>query len=308
MPQLIGLGLIAAALFSVTFVLNRALSLSGGHWVWNAALRYFFMVPLLSGWLIMRGGFAHFLAVLALFRRRLLYWLVAGGTGFGLFYTGLCFAADHAPGWVIAASWQATILATPLVLRGFGEKVPFSGIAFMLLIFIGIICINFGQITQGIAPETVLYGILPVLIAAFAYPIGNQLLSRIKHASVDEDARLLRDPAAGVLLLTLGALPIFLLLLAIFQPPLPGTSQLAGTALVALFAGGFATTLFLYARNLSRSPLHIAAVDATQAGEVGFALLGEMLFLHVSAPDLYGMIGLLAVLCGLIGFTFHRPK
>ncbi|MGG7519027.1 multidrug resistance efflux transporter family protein [Allorhizobium undicola] len=308
MPRLIGLGLLAAALFSVTFVLNRALSLSGGHWAWNAALRYLFMVPLLTGWIVFRGGFGRLGAALRLFRHRLAFWLMAGGVGFGLFYTGICFAADHAPGWIIAASWQATILATPLVLRAFGDKVPLSGLLFMLLIFLGIIIINAGQIMQGISPETVLYGVLPVLGAAFAYPVGNQLLSRIKHEARDEEAALLRDPAVGVLLLTLGALPVFGLLLALTAPPLPGAQQLIGTALVAVVAGGFATTLFLYARNLSRDPLHIAAVDATQAGEVGFALLGEMLFLHAAMPDLYGVIGLCAVLCGLLGFTLHRPK
>jgi len=47
-PRLLWLGLLAAALFSITFVLNRAMSLEGGHWVWSASLRYFDTALLLS--------------------------------------------------------------------------------------------------------------------------------------------------------------------------------------------------------------------------------------------------------------------
>jgi len=48
MPRLLGFGLLAAALFSVTFVLNRSMSLSGGHWAWSAALRYVDMACLMA--------------------------------------------------------------------------------------------------------------------------------------------------------------------------------------------------------------------------------------------------------------------
>lgn len=41
------LGVCAAFFFAFTFVLNRAMELSGGSWIWSASLRYFFMVPLL---------------------------------------------------------------------------------------------------------------------------------------------------------------------------------------------------------------------------------------------------------------------
>ena len=41
------LGIAASFFFAFTFVLNRAMDLSGGSWAWSASLRYFFMVPLL---------------------------------------------------------------------------------------------------------------------------------------------------------------------------------------------------------------------------------------------------------------------
>ena len=44
MLKLIILGIIAGAFFSTTFVLNELMSVSGGHWLWSASLRYFFMI------------------------------------------------------------------------------------------------------------------------------------------------------------------------------------------------------------------------------------------------------------------------
>jgi drug/metabolite transporter (DMT)-like permease len=306
MPVLLGLGLLSAALFSVNFVLNRAMSLGGGYWVWSASLRYLETALMLGGWLLCRQGPGHLVRVLVLFRRKLRFWLLAGGIGFGLFYACLCFAADHAPAWITAATYQLTILATPFVLRAFGKRVPLQGIAFLVLIFLGVVIINAQRILAGIPVAQVLAGVLPASIAAFAYPVGNQLLNEARHAG-GGDAELLADPITSVFLLTLGSLPVFFALIVATMPPPPGASQIAGTAIVALFAGCLATTLFIHARNLSNDPYRIAAVDATQAGEVGFALMGEMLVLGAPFPDLPSWIGLAAVIGGLLGFTlWHR--
>lgn len=302
MPKLLGLAMLAAALFSVTFVLNRAMSLAGGSWVWSAALRYADMAVLLICWLMARRGPAYLLEIFSLFRKRLGFWLLAGGIGFGVFYACCCFAANHAPGWVVAATWQSTILATPFVLRAFGAKLPMRGVVFLGVIFLGILTLNAQRLWEGVTLSQILAGVIPMLIAAIAYPIGNQLLNRAKHAG-DEASALLADPAAAVLLLTLGALPLFAGLVLVTMPPPPSQGQIISTGVVALVAGCLATSLFLYARNLSNDPLRIAAVDATQASEVGFALVGEMLWLGAPAPDLLSWIGLAAVMGGLVGFT-----
>jgi len=303
LPRLVLLGLLAAAMFSTNFVLNRAISLSGGNWVWSAALRYFYTAVLLGGWLLWRREPGYFRAVLALLRRRLRFWLLAGGIGYGLFYACLCFAANHAPAWITAATFQLTILASPFVLRMFGKKVPVHGVAFLLLIFLGVVIINAQRLLAGIPLAQVLAGVLPTAIAALAYPVGNQLISEAKHAG---DENILSDATACVFLMTLGALPVFLGLLLVTLPPLPGGHQLVSTAIIALFAGCLATTLFLYARNLSDDPYRIAAVDATQAGEVAFALLGEMMVLGTPYMDLLSWVGLAAVMGGLLGFTLWR--
>ncbi|MCY8260530.1 multidrug resistance efflux transporter family protein, partial [Bacillus spizizenii] len=41
------IGILASLFFAVTFILNRAMELSGGSWLWSASLRFIFMVPFL---------------------------------------------------------------------------------------------------------------------------------------------------------------------------------------------------------------------------------------------------------------------
>jgi len=65
------------------------------------------------------------------------FFTVAGTVGFGLFYGLICFAASFAPGWVVATTWQSTILFTPLVLLAFGRRVPLRGLAFTALVAAG---------------------------------------------------------------------------------------------------------------------------------------------------------------------------
>jgi drug/metabolite transporter (DMT)-like permease len=302
---LLALGLAAAALFSTTFVLNQAISLGGGHWAWSAALRYADTALLLGIFLLLRRGPRYMAAILALFRRRLVFWLITGGVGYGLFYACICFAADHAPAWITAATFQLTILASPFVLRLYGRRVPVHGVAFLLLIFLGVVIVNAQRILAGIPLAQVLAGVLPAAIAAFAYPAGNQAISEARHAG-DADQKFLADPITCVFLQTLGSLPAFIALLLVTRPPPPGPHQLIATALIAIFAGCLATTLFIHARNLSRDPYRIAAVDATQAGEIVFALIGEMFVIGTPALGPLSWLGLFTVLAGLLGFSLWR--
>ncbi len=44
----IALGILASLFFAVTFILNHAMEMQGGSWLWSASLRYFFYAPLLA--------------------------------------------------------------------------------------------------------------------------------------------------------------------------------------------------------------------------------------------------------------------
>ena len=287
------------------------MSLEGGHWVWSAALRYVWMTAFLIVGPLIIGRGRLLVATLRLLRAYWRFWLVAGTVGFGVFYAGVTFAASFAPGWVVATTWQITVLASPLVLLAYGRRVPLRGVVFTVLIFLGIVFVNVGQV--GAADwGVVLWGAAPVLVAAFAYPAGLQM---VWEARAGGHARLphivdpvLGDSFARVLLLTLGSLPFWLIVILLVQPPPPTSGQWVSTALVALFSGVIATSLFVYARHQARTAYELAAVDATQAGEVLFALVGEVLLLGGALPDLFAVVGIALTILGLVLYLLAQGK
>ena len=338
MIRLILLGLLAGAFFSSTFVLNELMSVAGGHWYWSASLRYLFMLIMLSVIIATRHGVGRLLQLGQIFTRHWAFWCVTGGIGFGLFYAGICFAADHASGWVVASTFMFTVVASLFVLRAFNQRFDKQVIIYALMIFCGVVMVNISEAlhaaTQTVATqpmvETLLFGALPALIAAFSYPIGNQLVWQashnaklpnptIEHTAIEASTSvqplawmrhiptiktsLLNDAFNKVWLMTLGSAPFWLVLGVILQPELPSTSQTVNTFLVALLSGVIATSLFLYAREHAHSSKEVASVDATQASEVIFALIGGILLLGTPLPSMVGVIGIILIILGLVLFA-----
>ena len=311
MARLITIGSLAALFFSSTFVLNRAMSLAGGHWAWTASLRFGYMLIFLILILLVTQSKKALIEVKNIFQQHWMFWIIAGSIGFGVFYALISFSASYSAGWIMATTWQTTILATPIVLIFFGRKVPAKGLLLIGAIFIGIVLVNIEHVSLT-TPKTLIYSALPVLIAAFAYPIGNQLvwearMGKSKHIPYIQHP-ILENGFARVLLLTLGSLPFWMAILLFTSPPAPSNGQLISTALVALFSGVIATTLFLYARHLCREPYEIAAVDATQSLEVIFSLLGEIIFLRGALPGTLGMTGIALTIFGLIAYIIMQSK
>jgi len=311
MARLIFTGILAGLFFSATFVLNRAMSLSGGHWVWSASLRYGHMLLMLALALALTGQREVLARTLRLFGRHWALFTIAGSIGFGLFYGLICFSASFAPGWVVATTWQSTILASPLVLLAFGRRVPWRGIAFTALVFAGIALVMVEQAGAG-ALRDVLLGAAPVLVAAVAYPFGNQLLWEARRGAVGwiphVDDPLVDHDLARVLLLTLGSLPFWAVLVLVVRPPPPSPAQLGQTAVVALLSGVVATSLFLRARHRARNAYELAAVDATQASEVIFAVAGELALLNGAAPGLRGSAGIALAVGGLALYVLAQAR
>jgi len=268
-----------------------------------------FVFFLLFSLILVNKGVNYLRDVITIFIRNAKFWLVAGSIGFGIFYSLLCYAADHAPGWVVAGTWQVTVIATPIVLLFFKEKVPRYGVFFSFVIFIGILLIQFYNKENEFASKHIFYGVIPVVIAAFAYPVGNQLLNFAKHGNHSLishiDSPILKDAPSCVLLMTMGSIPFWALLVLIVAPPLPLKGQLINTGIVAVSSGIIATSIFYKARNASKSPYIISAVDATQSGEVVFSLAGELLLLNGALPNLTGGIGIIIIVVGIIGYSLR---
>ena len=303
--RLVILGIGAALFFSSTFILNRAMSLDGGHWLWSASLRYVYMLLLITAWLGVRHGTSYLREVWHVFREHWRFWTLAGSVGFGVFYAPLCFSAAFAPGWVIATTWEITILATPLVLLLFGKRVSAQGWLLGALIFSGIVLVNVEHALNGQDWQALWWTVLPILLAAFAYPLGLQLVweaaQGTRHFGIPHiQSPVMHDSFARVGLLTLGSMPFWLVLTLVVWPPAPSNGQWLSTALVAVLSGFIATTLFLHARHQCQRAQEIAAVDASQSMEVVFSLVGEVWLLHAALPSLWAAVGVALTMIGLM--------
>ena len=305
MIRLMMIGLVSGGFFSATFVLNRVMSLGGGHWFWSGALRYGYMILFLGLGIAIIQGLPFFKEMINVLYRHLLFWIVSGSIGFGAFYALICFSADYSPGWVVATTWQLTIIASLFVLQGFGRRFPKKIWGCALVVFGGVCLVNLSHFELSHL-KSLFLGAIPVGVAAFCYPLGNQLVweAKIGRRCVPKiDGLVLDNAFAKVFLLSLGSIPFWGLLFFLTDPGLPSPGQWMNTALVALLSGVVATSLFLYARGAADTPAKLAGVDATQCSEVLFALGGEVLFLGTALPNFTGLMGILVTGVGLIAFA-----
>lgn len=295
------LGLSSALFFATTFVLNRVMAVAGGSWIWSASLRFFWMVPLLLIPLLYKRQFGSLWSEI---KRQPLAWLLWSTVGFGLFYAPLTFSAVFAPSWLVASTWQFTIVAgllvAPWLTKGAQRKgISVKALGFSLLILLGIGLMQQSQF--GVLPwRELLLGGVPVLVGAFAYPIGNRKMMQLT------DGRL--TPLQRTFGMTLMSLPFWgvLALFGLISVPLPDVGQLSQTFIVAICSGVIATTLFFAATDrVRRDEKALASVEATQSAEVIFALLGEVVLLHIAVPDATALFGIGLV---ILGMTLHSLK
>lgn len=286
-------GILGALFFAFTFIFNRSMNLSGGSWMWSASLRYLFSLPMLAVLVWRKGELA---SVLSDIRRSPLTWLIWSTVGFGLFYGPLSLASIYGESWFVAATWQITILAGLLLTPLFGQRVPGKQLLMTLVILLGIILIQIPYFGSDLGNGVVRASLL-ILLAAFAYPLGNRKM--MVHCKEDRLSTTQR-----VFGMTLMSTP-FWLLLSIFagvDAGLPSSGQILQSLIVAVFSGVVATLLFFEATNLVKhNHKQLAVVEATQAGEVLFTLLGGFLFLGDSLPSLLGFLGIAIVTIGIIG-------
>lgn len=299
------LGVVAALFFAVTFILNHAMELEGGSWLWSASLRYFFMLPFLLFIVVTRQGLPQMTKEIAKNKNS---WLLWSFVGFVLFYAPLTFSAAYAPGWLVSGTWQFTIIAgvllTPLFFihidnKLIRQKIPIKSLMISSLIIVGIIFI---QIPSAItlAIKTLLLGFLPVLIASFAYPLGNRKMMAICNGRLDSFQR--------VLGMTIMSMPAWLLMAgyALLTVGLPSSSQLFQSFIVGICSGVIATTLFFIATNRVRhNQGKLAAVEATQSAEIIFVILGEMLLLNIALPSPIALIGLAIIIVGMLLHSYQ---
>ncbi len=282
------------------------MSLEGGHWAWTGALRWFYVAIYITIWLLISDT-GKFITAMRILRKSWSVWFISGTSGCGIAYALLCFSAAYAPGWIIATAWQITIFATPLILFCFGKRVPIRRITLITLIFLGILLVQVESVNEGLYWHELILGVIPVLFASFFWPLGNQF---VKEATQGTHSRIqhIADVLAGnatvcTLLISLGSVPFWFVLLTVTKPGLPTKGQLLNTAIIAVSSGVIGMIFFLRARRLAKTPYQVTAVDATQAGEIPFAMLGETIFLSGALPHFLDIVGVALVVLGIVLYT-----
>lgn len=296
------IGLISSVFFASTFVINRLMAVEGGHWLWSAAFRYYWMAVILLFIVTLRKELKPLLQAM---KKDWAQWLLWSTVGFGLFYACLCYAAAYGPSWLVAGTFEVTIIAgmlvAPLLDRKQSVKTLISkdAMLFSLVILAGIVFMQYSQ-AQAVTPYMLVIGIVPVVLAAFFYPLGNRAMMRVTGNTLNATQRTLG--------MTLASLPFWIILsvAGAGQVGLPASGQVLQTGIVALFAGVIATVLFFSATDrVKNKPKQLAAVEATQAVEVVVALFAEMMLLQTGLPDVYALTGICLVMLGILLHSKH---
>lgn len=298
------LGITASFFFAFTFILNQQMNISGGSWLWSSSLRYIFMLPILLIIMIIKNQLSD---VLNNIINNPIKWITWSTIGFGLFYAPLSFASAYGASWLVAGTWQITIIAgalmSPLFFKSIEtkngiikirNKIPKKSLLMSSIILLGIFLMQFEE-GKNIPVLETLIGIIPVILAAFAYPLGNRKMMETCGNRFTTFQR--------VFGMTLCSMPFWIIISisGILSVGLPSKGQVLQSLIVAVFSGVVATILFFKATDIVSHDIHkLAVIESTQSGEVIFTLLGGVFIFHDKTPTLIGLIGIILVVIGMI--------
>ncbi len=305
MTKALILGIISSFFFAFTFVLNQQMDISGGSWIWSSSLRYIFMLPILFIILIIKN---ELFSVVKDILEKPIQWITWSTVGFGLFYAPLCFASTYGPSWLVAGTWQITIVAGALMSPLFFKtvktengiyktrnKIPKRFLLISSIILLGIFLMQFEKTKDIPDFKTILIGFIPVIIAAFAYPLGNRKMIEICNNRYNTFQR--------VFGMTLCSMPFWMIISAygVLSVGLPNKGQTVNSLMVAIFSGVIATILFFKATDMVNGDTSkLAIIESTQSGEVIFTLIGGVFIFHDKIPSCISLVGILLVIIGMI--------
>jgi drug/metabolite transporter (DMT)-like permease len=291
------LGVAGSFFFAFTFILNRSMNLSGGSWIFSASLRYVFTLPMLGIIVWKRHGFQN---THGMIRDNPKAWFLWSTVGFGTFYAPICYAGSHGESWLIAASWQITIVMGILMAPLFHKRIPHKNLMAAGVILIGVFLLQWNNLI-ALRIQNLSLTLIPILAAAVSYPLGNRKMMAVCGDRVSTLERIYG--------MTICSMPFWgvLLFFGLIQDGLPSVPQVAQSFLIALFSGVIATILFFKATDLVKADQRrLAAVESTQAGEVFFTLLGGILILGDVAPNPVGWVGIALIVLGMVANSLIR--
>ena len=282
------------------------MALAGGDFLWTASLRYLITLP--------------FILLIALFNKeaKVLFktffqnpkpWFIWGTVGFGLFYLCLTAAAAISPAWLIAGTFQTTIIAglflSPFIYKDSRKIIPKRALYASCVILLGVILSQIGEIKRE-ESSTLIWGTILVILSATFFPLGNRKILLHQENSANK-----LSPVQRVACMTMGSVPLWIIVsfFAYERSGLPTESQLIQSGLIALFSTIIATVIFFKATELAGNNAEVlGAVEATQSVEIVITLIVEILFLHATFPSFLGCMGILIIIFGIYYYSKVTAK
>ena len=304
------IGLISSIFFSATFVVTKIMGVGGTNWAWTSSLRFLLALPFLFLIVLFRKEFK---STLKSIKENFWTWLIWGNlAGIG-FYSLLSFSTEFAPSWLVAGSWQTTIIAglllsplfTTIIKTKNGTKmvkgkIPVKRLIISLSILFGVLLMQYAESSSMTLIE-LFNGFVPVVFAAFMYPLGNRKLMEKLGKDINSFQR-----SFGVAFVSI---PLALIFAIIGYNNSGGLSKesVMQALILAIFSGVIATVLFFFATSKAQNNLSLlAGVEATQAGVVIFTIIGSMIFIGTSLPTGLSLIGIIIVIAGMILNSFVK--
>lgn len=298
---LFGIG--ASFFFSFTFVLNRQMNIGGGSWYWSSSLRYLFMLPILF---FIVTAKKQLFPVIEDIKKNPIQWFIWSTVGFGFFYAPLSFASAYGASWLVAGTWQLTIIAGALMSPLFytiidGKKIKNhipKKFLLVSLILIGIFLMLSEEARKISLIDSILV-VVPVLFAAFSYPLGNRKMMELCNNRLNTLQR--------VFGMTMCSIPfwIIIVILGVNQTGIPSHNQIIQSFIVAVSSGVIATIMFFKATDIVKGDSHkLAVIESTQVGELIFTLLGGVFIFNDNIPTVLGIIGIILVAIGMVVNSF----
>lgn len=277
------------------------MAMSGGDFLWSACLRYIITLPfILLVALINKEAKVLF----SVFFNNPKPWLIWGTVGFGLFYLCLTAAAHISPAWLIAGTFQTTIIAglliSPFIYKDKRKTIPKKALYASCIILLGVLLSQFGEIkTEEFS--SLIWGTCLVILSATFFPLGNRKIL-LYQETVDDKL----SPIQRVACMTIGSMPLWVVVafVAYERSGLPSDNQVIQSGLIALFSTIIATVIFFKATEMAGSNTEaLGAVEATQSIEIVITLIAEILFLQAAFPSFLGCVGISIIIAGIYYYS-----
>lgn len=204
----------------------------------------------------------------------------------------------------MAGTFQTTIVAglliSPFIYSDYRRIIPKKALIASSIMLLGIVLSQLAEVNNT-SISNIIWGAVFIIIAATLFPLGNR-----KIMLYQEKEHIKLNAIQKVAGMTIGSMPLWIIVafIAYERSGPPAAEVMFQSGMVALFSSIIATILFFKATAMvSTQPTALGAVEATQSFEIIITLLVEIIFLNGVFPSIYGNIGIILIVIGMIYYS-----